>query len=71
MRLSSLLSVFLWLILLAVGTGTAQNTQVFRLDGGDSTYAFGVNERRELQTLYWGGRLGAHDSIPPAQSLPE
>jgi alpha-galactosidase len=71
MRLSSLLSVFLWLILLAVGAGTAQNTQVFRLDGGDSTYAFGVNERRELQTLYWGGRLGAHDSIPPAQSLPE
>jgi len=71
MRLSSLLSVFLWLILLAVGTGTAQNTQVFRLDSGDSTYAFGVNERRELQTLYWGGRLGAHDSIPPAQSLPE
>jgi alpha-galactosidase len=71
MRLSSILSVFLWLILLAVGAGTAQNTQVFRLDGGDSTYAFGVNERRELQTLYWGGRLGAHDSIPPAQSLPE
>ena len=71
MRLSSLLSVFLWLILLAVGTGTAQNTQVFRLDGGDSTYAFGVNERRELQTLYWGGRLGAHDNIPSAHSLPE
>ncbi|MGB6682380.1 MAG: glycoside hydrolase family 36 N-terminal domain-containing protein, partial [Candidatus Acidiferrum sp.] len=49
----------------------AQAAQVFRLDGGNSTYAFGVNERGELQPLYWGGRLGAHDSIPPAHSFPE
>ena len=45
--------------------------QVFRLDGGNSTYAFGVNERGELQPLYWGGRLGPHDHIAPAHSLPE
>jgi alpha-galactosidase len=48
-----------------------QPGQVFRLDGGNSTYAFGVNESGELQTLYWGGRLGAHDNLPAAQSFPE
>jgi alpha-galactosidase len=50
---------------------TAQSGQVFRLDGGNSTYAFGVNERGDLQALYWGGRLGPHDSIAPAHSMPE
>jgi alpha-galactosidase len=59
------------LISLATSSSTAQTTQVFRLDGGDSTYAFGVNERGDLQALYWGGRLGAHDSIPAAHSQPE
>jgi alpha-galactosidase len=42
--------------------------QVFRLDGGNTTYAFGVNERGELQQLYWGGRVGAGDAIAPAHS---
>lgn len=49
----------------------AQTPPVFRLDGGGSTYAFGVNERGELQTLYWGGRLGREDKIPRAHSLKE
>ncbi len=44
---------------------------VFRLDGGNATYAFGVNERGDLQTLYWGGRIGSQDAIPPAHSFPE
>ncbi len=69
-RLSSILSASLLLILLTAGS-RAQTTPVFRLDGGDSTYAFGVNERGELQTLYWGGRIGTHDSIPAAHSYPE
>lgn len=43
--------------------GTAK---VFRLDGGNVTYAFGVNSRGELQQLYWGGRLAATDRIPAA-----
>ncbi len=71
MRLSSILSSSLLLALLAAGSTTAQTEQLFRLDGGDSTYAFGVNERGELQPLYWGGRLGPHDIVPPAHSLPE
>ena len=41
-------------------------TKVFRLDGGNVTYAFGVNARGELQQLYWGGRLAVMDQIPQA-----
>ncbi len=59
------------LTLLAAIPTPAQTAQVFRLDGGNSTYAFGVNERGELQPLYWGGRVGPHDTVPPAHSLPE
>jgi alpha-galactosidase len=44
---------------------------VFRLDGGPSTYVFGVNEHGELQALYWGGRIAAQDKIPAAHSNPE
>jgi alpha-galactosidase len=73
MRIFSLLSTSVLLALLAAGAGMAQTStaQVFRLDGGNSTYAFGVNERGELQPLYWGGRIGMHDSVGPAHSLPE
>ncbi len=48
-----------------------QSSQVFRLDGGNTTYAFGVNERGELQPIYWGGRLVAHDPLVAPHSLPE
>ncbi len=43
------------------------STKVFRLDGGGTTYAFGINERGELQQVYWGGRLADSDAIPAAQ----
>lgn len=46
-------------------------SKVFRLDGGNISYVFGVNPRGELQQLYWGGRLGATDSFPAAKPLPE
>ncbi len=49
----------------------AASGTVFRLDGGNTTYAFGVNERGELQQIYWGGRIGANDAIPPAKAEPE
>jgi alpha-galactosidase len=59
----------------AAAYGQTQNTTaptgdkpVFRLDGGNTTYAFGVNERGELQQIYWGGRVGEHDVIDPAKS---
>ncbi len=74
MNLRLCVSVFLRLSVLTflvAGVALAQTQPVFRLDGGNSTYAFGVNERGELQPLYWGGRLAAHDSIPTAHSLRE
>jgi alpha-galactosidase len=46
-------------------------TKVFRLDGGGSSYVFGVNARGELQQLYWGGRLGASDAFPVAKPMQE
>jgi alpha-galactosidase len=70
-RLSFTLPAFLVLMLFVAASACAQTGQVFRLDGGNSTYAFGVNERGELQTLYWGGRLGPNDKIPAAHSLME
>ncbi len=70
-RFASIFSLVLYFILLAAPFAAAQSTQVFRLDGGNSTYAFGVNERGELQPLYWGGRIAPHDAFPPAHSFPE
>jgi len=65
-------ATFAALLTLAAGSVLAQSReQVFRLDGGNTTYAFGVNDRGDLQPLYWGGRIGPHDSIPPAHSFPE
>ena len=46
-------------------------SRVFRLDGGGTSYIFGVNQRGELQQLYWGGRLGAADVYPAAEPMPE
>ena len=46
-------------------------TKIFRLDGGNVSYIFGVNPRGELQQLYWGGRLDATDSLPQATPMPE
>jgi alpha-galactosidase len=45
--------------------------KVFRLDGGGTSYVFGVNARGELQRLYWGGRLGATDSFPKTRPARE
>ncbi|MGA8111669.1 MAG: hypothetical protein WB974_19675, partial [Acidobacteriaceae bacterium] len=38
-------------------------TRVFRLDAAGVTYAFGVNEAGELQSLYWGARLAPGDAF--------
>ena len=46
-------------------------TRVFRLDGGNTSYVFGVNSRGELQQLYWGGRLAATDRVPKAMPVRE
>lgn len=48
-----------------------QSAKVFRLDGGNVSYVFGVNPRGELQQLYWGGRLAATDHFGPAVPMRE
>src|SRR3984885_13674051 len=51
--------------------GPAGIGQMFRLAGGGTTYGFGVNERGELQALYWGGKLEPSDKSAAAHSMPE
>ena len=46
-------------------------TKIFRLDGDNVTYAFGVNPRGELQQMYWGGRVAATDSFPKTHPMRE
>jgi len=45
-----------------------ESTRVFELSTQQVTYAFGVNERGELQSLYWGGRRAPVDTLPAAKS---
>jgi alpha-galactosidase len=45
-------------------------TRVFRIDGADVSYIFGVNNKGELQSLYWGQRLSATDNFPAAHANP-
>ena len=76
-----MLKTFSALVVVAVATLMAQaqpalvsfdpTAKVFRLDGGNASYVFGVNPRGELQQLYWGGRLGATDAFPQAAPMPE
>jgi alpha-galactosidase len=47
-----------------------EKKKVWVLQGGEATYALGVNERGELQHLYWGKRMDVRD-FDSAQSLPE
>jgi alpha-galactosidase len=46
------------------------NTHVFRMDAADITYVLGINERQEVQTLYWGARLPESDHFLAAHSMP-
>ena len=45
-----------------------ESTRVFELSTSQVTYAFGVNELGQLQSLYWGGRLASGDTLPAAKS---
>ena len=45
--------------------------KVWFLNTNTSSYVVGVNERNELQTLYWGGRLYSETDFPAVHSVPE
>ena len=45
-----------------------ETAHTFRMDGAGVSYAFGVNQNGEVQTLYWGRRLQPADPIVPASA---
>jgi alpha-galactosidase len=45
--------------------------KVWVLQAGEATYACGVNERGELQAIYWGPRVQREADFSPARSLRE
>jgi alpha-galactosidase len=45
-------------------------TRVFRIDAADMSYVLGINENRQVQTLYWGKRLSAKDTFAAPHSDP-
>ena len=45
-----------------------ESTRVFELSAQQVTYAFGVNELGQLQSLYWGSSRTPADTLPAAQS---
>jgi alpha-galactosidase len=47
-----------------------KQTRVFRIDAADVSYVIGVNEKQQVQTLYWGRRLTPADSFAAAISDP-
>ena len=71
----------LFLLLFCVGFSSllsAQSTiqysaekRVWLLQAGEQSYAFGVNERGELQSIFWGAKIASLDDLQPAKSLPE
>lgn len=42
--------------------------RVFRLDGGNVSYVFGVNARGELEQILLGRQAGRDRRIPPAEA---
>ena len=45
-------------------------TQVFRIDAADMSYVLGINEKKQLQALYWGKRLNTADAFAMPHSDP-
>jgi alpha-galactosidase len=48
-----------------------ESTKVFRIDAGEMTYAFGINNVNALQPVYWGGRISNEDKFPATLTKPE
>jgi alpha-galactosidase len=46
-----------------------KETRVFHLSAADTSYVVGVNELGELQSMYWGRRLGAKDHFSTPKAM--
>jgi alpha-galactosidase len=58
----------------APGSGAPRylaDRRLWVLDGGPVTYVVGLNERNELQHVYWGGRLWRDDDLRAARVVPQ
>ena len=44
-------------------------SKVFRMDAAGTTYAFGINDVGQLQSLYWGEQIGKDDHLSAAHSV--
>lgn len=51
--------------------GYDASSKIFRIDSKETTYVFGINDKQQLQSLYWGKRLFGKDPLPVAKALPE
>src|SRR5258708_15122394 len=47
-----------------------EQTRVFRIDAAAMSYVIGINENKQVQTLYWGKRLSAGDTFAAPHSDP-
>lgn len=47
-----------------------REAQIFHIDAAGMSYVFGINERKQLQTLYWGKSLPLNDSLGVIHSAP-
>src|SRR5258707_2700888 len=47
-----------------------QQAQVFRIDAADMSYVLGINEKKQVQTIYWGKRLSTADRFATPHSNP-
>lgn len=45
-----------------------RKASTFRLDSADVSYIFGINQEKQLQTLYWGKRLSSGDRFAEPKS---
>ena len=45
--------------------------KLWHIEAGPVSYVLGVNEKSELQSIYWGKRLWREDDLAPAHSNPE
>ncbi|HEV2577089.1 MAG TPA: alpha-galactosidase [Acidobacteriaceae bacterium] len=44
-------------------------SQTFRIDAAETTYVLGINEKKQVQTIYWGKHLNQTDAFAQARSM--
>ena len=49
----------------------SQEKKVWLLQSGEQSYAMGVNERGDVQSIFWGGKLNSLTDVPAVKSRPE